>query len=335
MLDAVNLQPALHDQLIDRQNTLQRAVSQDGANVEFARLLSEVDAALHRFDQGTYGICETCKDPIEPERLLADPLTTFCIDHLTAKQQRALESDLELAARIQHRLLPEAGFKGSSWQVDFVYEPAGIVSGDYCDVITSSGESYFILADVSGKGMAASLLMSNLHAMFHSLIPLGLPLAELMERANRIFSENTLANHFATLICIKANDNGEIEFSNAGHLPPVLLRRDGRDVLNMSDLPLGMFADVCFETHKLSLDDGDSLLLYTDGVTETNDINGVEFGMEGLLGSLHDGDELKDLLQNCGDAVASFRGDVTRGDDLTLMALRFSAAAGKGLAVNI
>ena len=71
------------------------------------RLLHEVDAALRRMDVGTFGICETCGDPVETERLLADPLTRFCLDHLTPVEQRALEEDLELASRIQRELLPK------------------------------------------------------------------------------------------------------------------------------------------------------------------------------------------------------------------------------------
>ncbi len=332
-MEAVGLEPVLHEQLIERRKTLREAAFQDGANLEYARLLNEVDSALQRFDEGTYGICETCHDPVEAERLLADPLMTVCIDHLTEKQRRSLEDDLELAAQIQRNLLPALNIKTDAWEVDFVYEPAAIVSGDYCDVISLPEESYFILGDVSGKGMAASLLMSNLHAMFHSLVPLGLPLEDLMARANRIFCENTLSNHFATLICLKANRSGEVEFCNAGHLPPVILRRGVTEVLSSSDLPLGMFCEVSFETHKVTLGSGDSLLLYTDGVTETTNSEGFEFGVERLLhsvGGISDGPAK--LVQMSGVAVADFRGNALRNDDLTIMALRFAASAGQGLA---
>lgn len=332
-MEAVGLEPVLHEQLIERQKTLRHAAAQNGANLEYARLLIEVDSALQRFDEGTYGICETCHDPVEPERLLADPLMTVCLGCLTDEQRRSLEDDLQLAAQIQRNLLPAANIKTDVWEVDFVYEPARVVSGDYCDVISLPGESYFILGDVSGKGMAASLLMSNLHAMFHSLVPLGLPLEDLMARANRIFCENTLSNHFATLICLKADRSGEVEFCNAGHLPPVILRQGETEVFNSSDLPLGMFCEVGFETHKLTLNPGDALLLYTDGVTETTNHDGDEFGIERLLHSAGSGaGELNGLLQKCGEAVKDFRGSAARADDLTIMALRFAAAAEQSLA---
>src|SRR6185369_2759205 len=112
---------------------------------------------------GTYGYCEVCKDPIEADRLLADPILRFCIDHLTPAQQHDLQEDLKLAARIQKGLLPQAiSFDG--WEVCYHYEPAGVVSGDYCDLIPSqSGDLYFVVGDVSGKGVPASMLMAHLH----------------------------------------------------------------------------------------------------------------------------------------------------------------------------
>jgi len=145
------LDAMLHEQLLDRRERLQVARAYDGLDPDFARLLTEVDTALLRFETGTYGICEECHDPIEPERLLADPLTRVCLGDLTEKQRRSLESDLELAADIQRGLLPKANHAHDLWKVDFVYEPAGIVSGDYCDFVYTDDSLYFILGDVSGK----------------------------------------------------------------------------------------------------------------------------------------------------------------------------------------
>ena len=88
----------LRTQLLDRRQKLEEAATSLTAASEAARLLQEVDAALGRMDAGTFGICETCADPIEPERVLADPLTRFCLDHLTAVEQRAFQHDLDLAS---------------------------------------------------------------------------------------------------------------------------------------------------------------------------------------------------------------------------------------------
>ena len=313
----------LFEQLVDRRERLQTASVQIGYDADFARLLNEVDAALLRFEKGTYGICEECHDPIEPERLLADPLMRVCLGDLTEKQRHSLEDDLELAAAIQVGLLPKTDFVSHFASVEFVYQPAGIVSGDYVDVIPHDGELYFILGDVSGKGMAASLLMSNLHAMFHSLVPLGLPIHELMSRANHLFCESTLANQYATLIAGKITETGEIEFCNAGHLPPIIVR-DGEIVeLGSGGLPLGMFCDSNFAATCVRLENAETLLLYTDGVTEANDHSEAEFGIERLKDSIHGSSEPGDLIRNAVNAIESFRGNTAKNDDLTIMALKF------------
>ena len=149
----------LRDQLLDRRKRLERARVQSGLEPDFTRLLDEVDNALARFDAGTYGLCETCGDPIEADRLIADPLQRFCLGDLTQKELSSIEYDLMLASEIQKGLLPKMDSLSDAWSVDFVYQPAGIVSGDYVDFIERDGELYFILGDVSGKGMAASILM--------------------------------------------------------------------------------------------------------------------------------------------------------------------------------
>ncbi len=225
MLDAP-VDSMLYEQLLDRQQRLRDAQFENWLAADVSRLLSEVDAALMRFNKGTFGFCEECHDPIEPERLIADPLIKLCLGDLTQKQLDAIQEDLQLASEIQKRLLPKSNFSSEVWQADFAYQPAGVVSGDYVDLIPHDGELYFILGDVSGKGMAASILMSNLHAMFRALVPLGLPVCDLVARANRLFAESTLANQYATLVVGKINANGEVEMCNAGHLPPIIVGGD-------------------------------------------------------------------------------------------------------------
>jgi len=316
----------LYEQLLDRRTKLETVQSQSALDMDVSRLLSEVDAALTRFGNGTYGICEECHDPIEPERLVADPLIRFCLGDLTQKQIDAMQQDLQLAAEIQQALLPKTDLSSDVWQVDFAYHPAGIVSGDYVDIIRQNGELYFILGDVSGKGMAASILMSNLHAMFRALIPLGLDLCDLMSRANRIFAESTLANQYATLILGKINANGEVEMCNAGHLPPIVVGGDQSIELDSTGLPLGMFCDSSFVSSGVRLSPGETLLLFTDGVTEANSLDESEFGTdrlrESINGSAHG--HPTDLLQSCVSAVSAFRNGAVRNDDLTMLALKYT-----------
>ncbi len=317
----------LRDQLLERRERLQEARPSVGADPDLSRLLNEVDAALARFEKGTYGLCDVCHDPIESERLMADPLVRLCLGDLTQKELDRIQDDLALAAEIQKGLLPKAPVAGDFWSVDLAYQPAGIVSGDYVDVIRQNGDVYFMLGDVSGKGMAASILMSNLHAMFRALIPLDLPLCDLVKRANSLFCESTLANQYATLICGKLNAKGELEFCNAGHLPPIIVGKSGTVQLESAGLPLGMFCDSSFAASCAKLESGDTLLLFSDGVTEANNGAEEEFGISSLInavdGSLECGSS--ELLTNCVKMIGEFRGNAMRNDDLTMMALKYSS----------
>ncbi len=323
------LDAMLREQLLDRQQRLRDAQFDNGPDIDVSRLLNDVDAALLRLEKGTYGMCEECHDAIEPERLIADPLIKLCLGDLTQKQLNAIQDDLQLAAEIQKRLLPQSAMASDFWEVDFAYHPAGVVSGDYVDVMQHNGDVYFILGDVSGKGMAASILMSNLHAMFRALIPLDLELCDLMSRANRIFAESTLANQYATLILGKMNPNGEIEMCNAGHLPPIIVGGERSVELDSTGLPLGMFSDSSFVSSGVKLISGETLLLFTDGVTEANDAAGAEFGTDRLRASINGSaaGHPTDLLQTCVNAVAAFRNGALRNDDLTMLALKYIAAS--------
>jgi len=197
----------LQSQLEDRRKRLETAIASPAANASLAALLGEVDAALERMRDGSFGICEECHEPVEQERLLADPLVRLCLDHLSEPQRRALEQDLELASGVQRALLPPRNFRADGWQIHYCYEPAGMVSGDYCDVIPADGpgeasrDVFLALGDVSGKGVAASLLMTQLHGMFRSLAGSNLSLDQLLGRVNRLFCESTTAGQYATLVC--------------------------------------------------------------------------------------------------------------------------------------
>jgi len=283
-----------------------------------------VDAALSRIAQGTFGLCETCHESIETERLLADPLVQFCLDHLTNAEQRALESDLSLAARIQRGLLPKPDLSPTGWNVRYHYQPAGVVSGDYCDLFETDGGLLLMLGDVSGKGVAASMLMSHLHATFRSLAEGDLPLDRMVEDANRIFCESTLAGQFATLVVGRVAQDGSVEFVNAGHLPVLHIHGDGVTPKDSTGIPLGMFCDTRFPVHRLTLAHGDSLFLYTDGLTEARNNVGAEYGLRRIqtLAARHTGIEPAGLIAECLGDLLSFQEGMKQTDDLTLLAMR-------------
>jgi sigma-B regulation protein RsbU (phosphoserine phosphatase) len=319
------IEPLLREQLIDRRHKLEDAASGFHRPAELTRLLGEVDAALHRMDIGVYGLCEVCHDPVETERLIADPLTRFCIDHLTPSQQRALEEDLALAAQIQNGLLPQPSQKIDGWDVSYHYEPAGAVSGDYCDLIKGEDQSlHFVLGDVSGKGVAASMLMAHLHAMFRTLTSINLPLGQMVERASRVFCESTLPTQYATLVCGRANTSGELELCNAGHLPPLLIQEGKVTSIAATGLPVGVFCSESFSVNRVQMSKGDTLFLYTDGLSESLDGAGNEYGADRLSRLLNDNHNLspESIISLCRQELHTFAEGRLPGDDLTLMAIR-------------
>ena len=317
-------QTYLRTELEQRRERLHEALHSSAADASISELLTAVDTALSRIDQGTFGLCETCHDTIEAERLLADPLVRFCLDHLTSAEQRALESDLSLAARIQRALLPKPGLAPDGWDVRYHYQPAGMVSGDYCDLFETDGGLLFMLGDVSGKGVAASMLMSHLHATFRSLAEAGLPLDRMVQDANRIFCESTLAGQFATLVVGRAAHDGSVEFVSAGHLPVLHIHGDGATPKDSTGVPLGMFCNARFPVHRLTLTHGDTLFLYTDGLTEARNRAGAEYGLHRIrtLAARHAGIEPAGLLSECLRDLLSFGEGLKQTDDLTLLAVR-------------
>jgi phosphoserine phosphatase RsbU/P len=330
----------LREQLEQRRKRLQSALSSASAAEADSRvaplfeLLGEVDSALRRMDQGTYGICDLCHDTVEKERLIADPLVRLCLDHLSSEEQRALERDLELASRVQHGLLPAPNLYHDDWRIHYRYKPAGLVSGDYCDLILPAAdqESFlFLVGDVAGKGVAASLLMTHLHAMFRTLSGLALDLRRLLDVANRVFCESTLAGQYATLVCGRAGREGRIEIASAGHFPALHVMKDGVKQIAATGLPLGMFATSSYTIERVHLKPGDTLLLYTDGILEAIDPSGKEYGIDALSRVTSRGENWspQELVAACLMDVERHSAGAKQADDQTLMAIHRSRAAGQ------
>lgn len=318
---------ALRTQLIDRRQKLQDVIAQTGRPNELVDLIKQVDVALEKVDKGTYGLCETCHESIESDRLAVDPFIRNCLDHLSAVEQRMLEYDLDLAFSVQSNLLPKKGICGAGWMTAYHYSPAGPVSGDYCDILPPREEDnplYFFVGDISGKGVAASILMAHLHAIFRSLLKPGIPLATVLTQANRLFCEGTAQKHFATLVCGSAEKDGTIEICNAAHCRPLILRRSGVESVASSSLPLGLFAHGTFSTQRLHLDAGDELFLYTDGLIEARNSANELYGEERLINLLSSlmSYEPANVIDSCLQHMSHFTNGTKRIDDLTLLVLQ-------------
>jgi sigma-B regulation protein RsbU (phosphoserine phosphatase) len=283
-------------------------------------LLQQVDSALERIDNGSYGICDVCHDPIESERLIMDPLSTVCLDHLNHHQRKALEQDLEFAIKIQRNLLPENNLTVNGWDFSYHYSPAGTVSGDFCDFIKLDNESVlFVIGDVSGKGISASLMMSHLHALIRSLLSFNLPVNEIVARVNRLFCESTLSTHYATMVFGKANNDGYVELCIAGHNAPLLIQGDKVHTISATGVPVGLFCESEYELSSINLRKGDSIILYTDGLTEAS-VDEIEYGEERLKLLLEKSMELpaKDLLGSIINDQKKFIKDAALFDDITV-----------------
>jgi phosphoserine phosphatase RsbU/P len=311
-------------QLFDKRRRLEDAINSKSSNDYLIYLLKEVNSALERMDNGTYGICEICHDPIEEDRLLIDPLIRVCLGDLDNHQQKSLEMDLELASKMQNALLPKKDLNSADWEISYTYLPAGPVSGDYCDIINLNNELLFVLADVTGKGVAASLLMTQIHAIFHSLSAVEPCLEKLLEQVNRLICESAAYSHFATLVCGKLYKNGEIDIINAGHCLPIVLKK--YDIINIdsSTVPLGIFCNMEYQVQKIKLQKGESLILYTDGLSEARGNMEEEYGEKRIMNfALNNFDKSpQDFINSLVNDVNEFTSGSKMIDDLTIMVIK-------------
>jgi len=323
--------PDVRSQLLERRHRIEALAGRGRRLPQLDDLMREIDEAIDRLSAGTYGFCETCGDRIEPERLETDPLVRFCIDHLTPAEAQALQQDLELAARVQQQLLPPPRLADAGWEMAYDYEPFGKVGGDYCDVIRrpSTRALVFMVGDISGKGVAASMLMAHLHASMRTLHDLGLPLPQVMERANNVLCDSTAVNHYATLVAGHLFADGAVDLCNAGHCSPLVSRKGRVTEIDSAGLPLGMFHLCQYPVSRLALDPGDLLVLYTDGVTEATNASNEQYGTDRLaqVVARHSREAAADVAQACLNDVRAFRLG-SRTDDVTVMAIRRQNGAG-------
>lgn len=196
-----------------------------------------------------------------------------------AIQKRLMDEELKTAYLIQRRLLPEQPPKVDGYSLFGLNRPCRTVSGDYYDFVQlPDGTLYFVIADVSGKGVTAALLMAGLQASFRIFCKSAPTSAALLEQLNITLKENLPQSKFVTLFAGKLHpEDGRIEYTNAGHTPPIIVRRDAIEELSDTDILLGMFPRATYHVQETKLAPGDSIVLFTDGITEAQNIGGDEF----------------------------------------------------------
>jgi len=240
-----------------------------------------------------------------------------------AIQKRIMDEELKTASSIQQGLLPPAPTGVPGYTFAGASRPCRTVSGDYYDfVVRPDGKVYFVIADVSGKGVTAGLMMAGLQASFRIFCKSNPRPAELVSQLNIALKENLPQSKFVTLFLGRLDTStGLIEYANAGHTPPLWIRGDSVQELEETDLVLGVVTRADYLNRTLQLEPGDALVLFTDGVTEAENLDGDDLGSQrlvGRLGKLH-GTSASAIATVIEGEVLAHIGDATVADDVTLV----------------
>jgi hypothetical protein len=245
---------------------------------------------------------------------------------LELKDKLLATNELEGGRTVQRALMPDPNPKVPGWSLWLFTNPANEVGGDLVDFLTiSPSRSAVILADVSGKGLKAALLMAKLQTIIRTLAPEYDSPARLSGKVNEVFRRDGLPNVFASMLYVELTpDSNHLRLINAGHLPPLLLRADGLQETPKGDPALGLMSTATYSEQILQFDIGDVLLVYSDGLTEARNRAGEFFGLERLLALLPSLRSLpaSEIGTRLTNAVDRFVGDARRHDDLTLIVLK-------------
>lgn len=242
-------------------------------------------------------------------------------------ERERIKHELELATEIQQRFQPSSPPQLDGYEFQGISFSCYEIGGDYYDFIQRhDGRMLLALGDVSGKGTAAALLMSSLHAAIHAQVSAGSPLEEIVNSVNQYLADNTPANRFVTLFIAELDPlAGTLKYINAGHNPPLVGRADGTIAqLSSGGFPLGIMSGAEFQTGETILERGESLVVYSDGVSEANNIRDEEFGLERLSSVVRSNLEssasgLRDKVES---ALSAFTQTAPANDDITLVIVK-------------
>lgn len=232
------------------------------------------------------------------------------------------QQELSIAASIQQRLMavsiPDVPF--ASIRANNI--ACKDVGGDFFDVVMTEHGLAVLVTDVSGKGISAALLASILQGMIYSQLVANMPLSEIVASANAFLCRKVAGQKYATLFLCRITNDGEMEYLNCGHVPPVLVKGDGVVRPTNCNLPVGLLADAQYSTEKVQLSPSEKLVVVTDGVTEAENAKGDFFGDEGLEQAAH----CDNPFENIFTAVKNFCGETPLNDDCTILELTYKGA---------
>jgi RNA polymerase-binding transcription factor DksA len=215
--------------------------------------LTVIDDAVTRVDSGTLGKCKVCHEDVEPELLEVDYTACVCLDHLSDKERRRLENELELAQDVQKMLLPQEVPSIPGLEIAAFSRPAQIVGGDYFDFIDFRNEIHgMAIADVAGHGVSASLHMASVQALLRTLVPVNKSPADTMSQLHKLFIHNIRFETFVTFFLGAFDPSSKkLVYCNAGHQPPLVFRKtrsqeDSIVFLQPTGAAIGLVEDAIF-----------------------------------------------------------------------------------------
>jgi serine phosphatase RsbU (regulator of sigma subunit) len=242
--------------------------------------------------------------------------------------RQRMEEELRIARRIQQSLLPRV-LPASGWlRAAGTSVPSQQVGGDYFDVREIAPTCWAsVLADVSGKGVGSALLAALLQGMFLAAPYTAISMEEMMFRVNRFLFDRTQGEQFVTLFYSTLDSDGLLRWINAGHPPPLLVRKSGElRPLPASGVPLGMLEEAFYDVQETQLEPGDKLAIYSDGLSEARNAEGEFFGLKRVRNAVLG--QARGSCQQAHDALASaletFAEGAVQNDDITLLVLEFS-----------
>jgi phosphoserine phosphatase RsbU/P len=259
-------------------------------------------------------------------------MTLYQVQHQLRASRRELalkEAELNFARQVQQALFPQRFPLDSGLQFSAVCVPAAGISGDYFDVLElPNGRLVFAIADISGKGLSAAILMSNVHAGLRILAQAGHEPAEICRQLNRHLSRFTEGNRFATLFYAEwSRPQRRLTYVNAGHTVPILVGDNGALRLERGGVPIGLLPCSNFQAGTATLQPGDLVALYSDGITEAGVLEAEPFGesqLEALI-LAHRKKSLDEIQREILNAVRAWSGGEPE-DDMTLLLVRATGA---------
>jgi sigma-B regulation protein RsbU (phosphoserine phosphatase) len=292
-------------------------------------LLGEIDHALDRIENHSFGTCEVCKEEVEYERLEVQPIREVCLGCITPEEQERLQEELEIASKIHRALLPQKVEAVDGYDFAVKAIAARSVGGDYFDFLReSAGGTKVIIADSMGKGIPGGLLMSNFQGALRILAPEYDSPARLAAKLNWWLCRNVPVSKFISMVCVCLRAGGEqpaMRFANAGHNAPLIVRADGSvEKLDSNGGVLGVHEDFEYAEGTVDLAPGDLLVLYTDGVVEAMNAREDMFEDARLeeFCVAHRDESPKAFVEKLVSEVTAFSGKSEPDDDLTVIALR-------------